>query len=236
MLTISLTYMRHFVQCTVYTFPSIWIYRGGECQAAWFSKFSSRPCQSRRWAHNCQSLWERGGRRQESTREPVDAGCIILYGGAPQHVYTHSARQLWASWACLCLCFLLGSLSQPHSSSSNSPALIGLLPHLLSLTTSSTSSRTRYRCTWSSAALSQHTSLCIWIAYVGSWAPRATLELIPGTALSLPSYVGTYLSLYPQWCGSPVMMCSRLKWIWGYNAQGLEASWQVPLTPRWRGH
>lgn len=77
----------------------------GECQAAWFSKYRSRPRQSRRWAHNCQSLWKSGGKRQESTHKPADAGCIILYGGAPQHVYTHSARQLWASWACLCLCF-----------------------------------------------------------------------------------------------------------------------------------
>lgn len=77
----------------------------GECQAAWFSKYRSRPRQSRRWAHNCQSLWKSGGKRQESTHKPADAGCIILYGGAPQHVYTHSARQLWASRACLCLCF-----------------------------------------------------------------------------------------------------------------------------------
>lgn len=57
--------------------------------------------------------------------------------------------------------FLLGFLSQPHSSSSNSSALIGLHPHLLSLTTSSTLSRKRYRCTWSSTDLLQHTRLYI---------------------------------------------------------------------------
>lgn len=108
-ITLTLTYAEQcFVQCAVYTLSSICIYRRGvQCQAAWFSKFSSRPCQSRRRAHNCQSLWKRGGKRQESTHKSANGGCNILYGGAPQHVYTHSVRQVWASWACLCLCFSL---------------------------------------------------------------------------------------------------------------------------------
>ncbi|KAG7518717.1 hypothetical protein JOB18_041987 [Solea senegalensis] len=77
----------------------------------------------------------------------------------------------------------LSSLSQPHSSSSNNPALIGLHPHLLSLTTSSTQSLKRYRCTWSGTAVSQHTSLhlnCI----CGQLSLSTYSELIPGTTLS----------------------------------------------------
>lgn len=109
---------------------------------------------------------------------------------------------------------LLGSLSQPRSSYSNSSSLIGLYPHLLSFTTSSTLSQKRYRCTWSSTALSQHTSLCIWIAYVGSWAPAATLSWSQTLLFPFLS-VGIYLSLYPQLCGSLVMM------------------WPISLTSNW---
>lgn len=101
------THIHKAAFCTVHSvyFCLYMNLQGSECQAAWFSKFCSKPCQSRRWAHNCQSLWKRGGKRQESTHKPANAGCIILYGGGPQHVYTHSVRQLWASWACRCLCF-----------------------------------------------------------------------------------------------------------------------------------
>ncbi|KAI9541548.1 hypothetical protein NQZ68_029049 [Dissostichus eleginoides] len=94
--------------------------------------------------------------------------------------------------------FPLGSLSLPHSSSSNSPALIGLHPHLLSLTTSSTSSRKRYRCTWSGSTLSQSLHLnCI----CGQLSPSSFTELIPGAALTLSPcwYLPVPLSTVEAW-------------------------------------
>lgn len=66
------------ILCTAYyiLFTSMWIYRGTVCQAAWFSKFSSRPCQSTRWAHNCQRLWKRQESTQHSLRLPAALFCM----------------------------------------------------------------------------------------------------------------------------------------------------------------
>lgn len=163
---------------------------GGECQAAWFSKFSSRPCQSRRWARNCQSPWKSGGKAGEHTRA---CECWLHYSvwrrpSACLYSFSETAVGILSLPTSVPL---RGSLSQPRSSSSNSSALIGLHPHLLSLTTSSTLSRKRYRCTRSSTALSQHTSLCIWIAYADSWALAATLSW--SQALLFPFSLGWYL-------------------------------------------
>lgn len=102
--------------------------------------------------------------------------------------------------------FLLGSISQHHSSFSNTLALIGPHPHQLSLTTSSTVSSEGIQMylvrSWS---MSWHAGWCIWIAYVDSWAVRWH-RADPGTALSFFSPVDACLYLYPQWCGGLVIM------------------------------
>lgn len=177
-------------------FASIWIYRGGECQDAWFSKFRSRPCQSRRWAHNCQSLTKSGEKRQECTHKPADAGCIILYGGAPQHVYTHSVRQLWASQAYVSprlskpASFII--LQQPCSNWAASPPAV--THHLLHIEPEEIQ---MYLVRHSPVAAHQPLHLnCI----CGQLSPSSCTELFPLLA------VGTCLSLYSQWCGSLVMM------------------------------
>lgn len=123
---------------------------------------------------------------------------------------------------------LLGSLSQPHSSSSNSLALIGLHPYLLSLIASSALSRKRYRCTWSGTALSHQLPHLNCIC--GQLSPSIDTELIPGTALCFfPCwYLSVPLSTVVWKPGNDVAY--QFDWRWGYNtvAGGIVAGISVP--------
>lgn len=128
--------------------------------------------------------------------------------------------------------FLLGSISQPHSS---------FFQHPCSNWATSPSAVThhflrgehmkRYRCTWSGTDLSRCGGFYIWIAYVDSWALRWH-RADPGTALCFFSPVDACLYLYLLWCGSLVMMWPISFHVGqGYSPSVPEAAWQGSLSP-----
>lgn len=125
--------------------------------------------------------------------------------------------------------FLLGSISQPHSSFSNTLALIGPHPHLLSLTTSSMVSMWRdtdvpgpvqaYR-----GALAFAFELNMWTA-----EPCVDTELIQGLLF-------VFLPLLMPVCTSVVWksgndVAHQFAWGQGYSTLAPEAAWQGLLSP-----
>lgn len=185
--------------------------------------FRSRPCTS------CAGVVD--ARVAHTTS---DVGYIILHGTDPQHVYTHSLDS----------CGHLDSAYVPPGLHKPAPFII--FQHPCSNWATSPSAVThhflrgehmkRYRCTWSGTDLSRCGGFCIWIAYVDSWALRWH-RADPGTALCFFSPVDACLYLYPQWCGSLVMM-------WPISLHGDKAT--APLCrrqhgrdlchPFWQGH
>lgn len=69
----------------------------------------------------------------------------------------------------------------------------------------------------------------------GQLSPSSYTELIPGTALSFSPcrYLPVPLSTVERKPGNDVAY--QFKWRWGYNAPGLEALSQVPLSPNMAG-
>lgn len=127
--------------------------------------------------------------------------------------------------------FLLGSISQPHSSFSNTLALIGPHPHLLSLTTSSVVSMWRDTDVPGPAqacrgALAFAFELHMWTA-----EPCVDTELIQGLLFVV----------LPCWCLSVPLptvvwkpgndVAHQFAWGQGYSTLAPEAAWQGLLSP-----
>lgn len=126
--------------------------------------------------------------------------------------------------------FLLGSISQPHSSFSNTLALIGPHPHQLSLTTCSMVSSEKIQ------RYLVH-RLVVWLAcgfelHMWTAEPCVDTELIRGLL---------FLLLLPWWCLSvslPTVLwrsgnnvAHQFAWGHGYNSPGPEAARQRSLSP-----
>lgn len=100
--------------------------------------------------------------------------------------------------------FLLGSISQPHSSFFNTLALIGPHPHQLSLTTSSQESSEEIQ-----MYLVQHRPVVArWLVYLNCICGQLSRVLTPSWSEDsfFFSPVDARLYLYPQWCGGLVIM------------------------------
>lgn len=126
--------------------------------------------------------------------------------------------------------FLLGSISQPHSSFSNTLTLIGPHPHQLSLTTSPTvsSEGIQMYLVWHRPVVAR------WLVYLNCICGHLSGELIPRWSRDCSFFfspVDAYLYLYPQWCGGlvimwPISLCGGQ----GYNTPACQRSLSHSLS------
>ncbi len=207
----------------MYTFATIWSYRGVECQAAWFSKFRSKPCQSRRWAHNCQSLRVVERDRSAHTslwmlaalfcmEEPLSMFILIQWDSCghlePAFAYVSPRLSKPAP-------FII--LQQPCSNWAASPPAV--THHLLHIEPEEIQ---MYLVRHSPVAAHQPLHLnCI----CGQLSPSSY------TVLFLFLAVGTCLSLSTAVWKPGNDVDYQFNWRRAYNAPGLEASSRGPLSP-----
>lgn len=234
-ITITITYTKlHFVQCTVYTFASIWVYRGVSVKLHdSLNLVQGHASQGGELitVKGCEREVERDRRAYTSLRmlpalfcieEPLSMFILILWDSCghlePAYAYVSPRLSKPAS-------FII--LQQPCSNWAASPPAV---THHLLHTEPEEIQMYLVRHIPVAAHQAPHLN-CI----CGQLSPTSYTELIPGTALSFPPcwYLPAPLSTVVWKPGNDVAY--QFNWRQGYNAPGLEASSWVPLSTNMAG-
>lgn len=198
------THAKHFVQCTTYTFSSIWFYRGVSVKLHdSLNLVQGHASQGGELitVKACEKEVERDKGAHTSLQMPAVLFCmeeplsmfILIQWDSCGHLkpaYAYASPRLSKPAP-----FII--LQQPCSNWAASPPAV--THHLLHNVPEEIQ---MYLVRYSPVAAHQSLRLN---QNRGSCAPAATLSW--SQALLFPFHpVSTWLSLYPQWCGSPVMM------------------------------